>query len=151
MWQPKQPASEVVATLSLLRPAAIHVSASSGPGVRRAPRSASRRNVRSPIGTAKPLRFCRMTPTGQTCAALSASAKSVSPSWPDLALTIRCVADAAPGEREDVLAVDIAAGAHAQLAQDAAVEVEQNVGMRGVDRPVREEVVVSAATSCPRS
>jgi hypothetical protein len=42
--------------------------------------------------------------------------------------------DAAPGKREDVLAIDIAAGPHAQRTEDAAVEVEQNLGMRGVDR-----------------
>jgi hypothetical protein len=50
-------------------------------------------------------------------------------------------ADAAPAEGEHVLAVDVAAGAHAELAQDAAVEIEQHVGVRGIDRPVRVEVV----------
>ncbi len=42
---------------------------------------------------------------------------------------------------KDVFAIDIAAGLDAQLAQDAAVEVEQDVGVAGVDRAVRVELL----------
>ena len=50
-------------------------------------------------------------------------------------------ADAVAADGKDVLAVDLAAGAHAQLAQDAAVEVEQDVGVAGVHRPVGIELL----------
>ncbi len=72
---------------------------------------------------------------------LVGGATSVSRSSPDSELTTRCLADAAPAEREDVLAVDFARGAHAQFAEDAAVEVEQDLGVRGVHRAVGEELV----------
>ena len=40
------------------------------------------------------------------------------------------------------------AGPHAQLAQDAAVEVEQHVGVRGIDRPRSGRSARSAGSSC---
>lgn len=36
--------------------------------------------------------------------------------------------DATPGKGEDTLVIDLTAGAHAQFAQNAAVEVEQGIG-----------------------
>jgi hypothetical protein len=49
--------------------------------------------------------------------------------------------DAAPAHGEDVLAIDVARGGDAQAAHDAAVEVEQHVGVRGVHRAVGIEHV----------
>jgi ATP:corrinoid adenosyltransferase len=49
--------------------------------------------------------------------------------------------EAAPAHGEDVLAIDFARGGDAQAAHDAAVEVEQHVGMRGVHRAVGIEHV----------
>ena len=49
--------------------------------------------------------------------------------------------DAAPGQREHVLAVHLGGGAHAQLAQDAAVVVEQDVRVRAIQRAVRIEFI----------
>ena len=150
MWQPKQPASEVVATRSFLAQRC-HSSGRTSPDLRAlawtrrilqrlcADRAADRSGARRWARRSRRACF-RITPTGQTCMALSVSAMSVSSSRPDSALTIRCLVDAAPGEGEHVLAVHLAGGAHAQLAQDAAVEVEQDVRMRGIHRPIREEV-----------
>src|ERR1035437_8962429 len=46
-------------------------------------------------------------------------------------------ADAVTADREHIFSVYIATSLHAQFAQDATVEVEQDVGMAGIDRPVR--------------
>ncbi len=54
--------------------------------------------------------------------------------------------DAAPRQRKHVLAIDLRRGAHAQLAQDAAIEIEQDLGVRGIDRSVREQVVEARPT-----
>jgi hypothetical protein len=47
---------------------------------------------------------------------------------------------ASPAQCEYLLVVDVTRGAHAQFAQHAAIEVEQHLAMRGVHRPVREEM-----------
>src|SRR5512135_212181 len=51
------------------------------------------------------------------------------------------LAHAAARERKHLLAVHLGRRAHAQLAEDAAVEVEQQVRMARVHRPVGEEVI----------
>ena len=61
---------------------------------------------------------------------------------PRLGVDDEVLLDAPPGQREHVLAVDLGAGPDAELAEDAAVEVEQHVGVRGVDRAIGEERVV---------
>ena len=48
--------------------------------------------------------------------------------------------DAPAADGEDVLAVQVATGAHAQFAQDAAVEVDDEVRMGGIQVAAREEV-----------
>ena len=47
----------------------------------------------------------------------------------------------APAGGKHVLAVDFVAGTHAQGTQNAAIEVEQDVGVAGVDRAVRVELL----------
>ena len=54
---------------------------------------------------------------------------------------------APPGERKHGFAVDVAARPHAKLALDAAIEVEQHVRVRGVDRAVADRNRRNAASS----
>ena len=96
---------------------------------------------RCPIGITKPRRLGRITPTGQMSAARSVSAIVGVGQPAARAVDQQVRRDAMATDREHVLAVDIAAGAHAQLAQDAAVEVEQDVGVAGVDRAVGIELL----------
>jgi hypothetical protein len=89
MWQPKQPASDTVATFSLRGGAAGAAAASSS--LRRPVGPSARVEGRWPIGTAKPRRLGRITPTGQMRAARSSAVQSLSPSRPLALLTTRCV------------------------------------------------------------
>ena len=81
-----------------------------------------------------------MAPTGHTCAALSTAEKFVSPSLAGRRVDNDVRSHASSGERKDGLAVDVAARPDAKLALDAAIEIEQHVRVRRVDRAVRVEL-----------
>ena len=135
MWQPKQPASEVVASLtftgvldgpfpyiSALRDLRQLVSALIG----------SRSYLRSPIGSANPTCLIRIAPTGQTCAALSVIANVLSTSLPLGELMISLDSNPRPASPNTSLLIDVAARSHAQFALNAAAAVDDRVGMRRV-------------------
>jgi len=144
MWQPKQPASEVVATRSLRLSTAAFISHLLG---RRAPGEAldlhaDRLNIVAPAadrhGEAAPLAQDDADRADMRC--LVGERKVGVRQAPRLGIDDQVLADATPGEGKDVLAVDVATGAHAQLAENAAVEVEQHLGVRGIDRPIGIEL-----------
>src|SRR5574343_120826 len=138
MWQPKQPASEVVATFSFLvgavMSAALH-------------RFGNRRLVVLALADRhrEALAFLEDHADRADLRRLVIDREVGVAELAGLGIDDQVRLDAAPGQREDVLAIDVAAGPHAQRTEDAAVEVEQHLGMRGIDRPVREEVVVVRA------
>ena len=82
-----------------------------------------------------------MAPTGHTCAAASPHVEIGVGEAPRRRVDDHAGVDAAIADVEHVLAVDVAAGAHAQVAQDAAVVVEQDVRMRRVDTARRIEMI----------
>ena len=103
---------------------------------------------RWPTGVAKPTRLGRITPTGQTSTALSVRRDGAVAQQSRRRIDHQVLAHAAAGEREHLLAVDLGRGAHAQLAEDAAVEVEQQLRVRRVHRAGRGRSGRSAARSC---
>src|SRR5512139_3434542 len=133
MWQPKQPASEVVATLSLRRVTSVMVS------LQRARRVGERLCADRGLVEAAPADR-RHEP--DALAQDRAHRADVDGLVGDLHVRVgeparlgvhdQVLAEAAAGEREDVLAVHLARRAHAQLAEDAAVELEQDLGVGSV-------------------
>ncbi len=87
-------------------------------------RSACGRTAAGRPGPRSPTRFLRMAPTGQTSTALSVDVDVRCPPGRASALTAMLLVRAAADELEDVLAVQVARGAHAAGAQDAAVAVD---------------------------
>ena len=142
MWQPKQPASDAVATLGFamvcpphLLPLPLLAASMSEP-------MGLWSYSRLPIGhrEADALLEDARRP-GRRSAALSVTSMSVSASRAvgvDADLLVRAAAD----EPEDVLAVQLPRGADAAGAQDAAVAVDEDVRVRGVDLALREQVRV---------
>ena len=49
--------------------------------------------------------------------------------------------DATARQGEYVLAVDFPRGTHAQLAENTAIELEQDVRVRGIDRTIGKQIV----------
>src|SRR5574343_1693106 len=138
MWQPKQPASEVVATFSFLVGAVISAALR---------RFGNRRLVVLALADRhrETLAFLQDHADRADMGRLVVEREVGVAELAGLGIDDQVRLDAAPGQREDVLAIDVAAGPHAQRAEDAAVEVEQHLGVRGIDRPVGEEVVVVRA------
>src|SRR5574343_965740 len=137
MWQPKQPASEVVATFSFLVGAVMSA----------ALRFGNRRLIVGALADrhGKALPLLENHADRANMGRLVGQRKVGVAELAGLGIDDQVRLDAAPGQREDVLAIDVAAGPHAQRAEDAAVEVEQHLGVRGIDRPVGEEMVVVRA------
>ena len=97
--------------------------------------------VRLPIGTSNACRLIRMAPTGHTCAAASFDVEIGVGEAPRCGIDDHAGADAAIADVEHVLAIHIAARAHAEVAQDAPVAVEQDVRVRRIDVALRVEMV----------
>src|SRR5512139_312122 len=123
MWQPKQPASEVVATLSLRRVTSVMMS------LQRSRRVGKR--LRADRGLVVAARADRR---GEADALAQDHAHRADLDGlvgdlhvgvhqpPGLRVDDQVLAEAAAGQREDVLAIHLARGAHAQFAEDAAIE-----------------------------
>jgi hypothetical protein len=94
-----------------------------------------------PIGTAKPLALLENHADRADMRRLVGQGKIGVGQPPGLGIDDQVLGDAAPGERKDALAIDVAAGAHAQLAENAAIEVEQHLRVRSIERPVWIELV----------
>src|SRR5574343_1505388 len=138
MWQPKQPASEVVATLSFFL-AVMSLALRHGFGNRRLVVLAF------PDGHGKALPLLEDDPDRTDLRSLVVEREVGIGQLAGLGIDDQVRLDAAPGQRKNVLAIDVAAGPHAQRTEDAAVEIEQHLRMRRVDRPAREKVVVMRA------
>ena len=140
MWQPKQPASETVATLSLRGPCGMTGKIMTGL-LPPAPTRDSHRNAAGRSAITKPCRLGRITPdradVGRAVVQRHRRVGQPAAGAVDQQVGVNAVA----ADGKDILAVDIAAGAHAQLAQDAAVQVQQDVGVAGVHRPARVELL----------
>ena len=139
MWQPKQPASDTVATFSFTARPAV-----SDP--RRPP---------CLVGAALADGDHEAAPLGQDHAHRADARGAIGPSFEVVSPAGRWAVhhqvrgDAAAGDGEHVLAVDLAAGAHAQLAEDAAVQVEQQIRVARVHAAVGIELLEVRASSMP--
>ena len=89
-------------------------------------------------------------PPGRCCCRMVVSAAKGCRPADRSGLTSRCIANAVSAMAKNSLAVDFVAGAHAQLAQNAAVQVQPDVGMAGVHRAHgRLHVIVHAGHAQP--
>src|SRR6056297_3551360 len=145
MWQPKQPASEVVATLR--RGAGVSMSvllpAAGGRARGIAGRlGAHRFPVEGPLadGHAEAGLFLQNHAHRAHFGGLVRRRHVGVRQTPRQGVDDEVFAGAPPRQPEYVLAVHLVRGPHAQLAQDAAVEVEPYLGMGGIHRAYGEEV-----------
>ena len=104
-------------------------------------RSARRSNLRCPTGTAKPTRLTSRDPVGQAAIARSPGFASVPPS-PRSEFDRDALVVAAADEPEDSIAVQLGRGPDAAAAEDAAVAVDEELRVRGVQLALREHVGV---------
>src|SRR5574340_48740 len=133
MWQPKQPAREQVAMrtfCSLMAASGLHVL--NGEVVEYT--LADRHGEAAPLHQNRPGRahLDGLVGDGEIGIAQQAAGRIDDQDGPN----------SAPGKAEHVLAIHLAAGAHAKFAVNAAVAVEHHIGMGSVRLALRIEVVV---------
>src|SRR5574343_291175 len=138
MWQPKQPASEVVATFSFFL-ALMSLALRHDIGDRRLVVLAFA------DGHGKALVLLQDDADRADLGRLVVEREIGVAQAPRFGIDDQMRADAASGQCKNILAIDVAAGPHAQRAQDAAIEIEQHIRVRGIDWPIREEMIVMRA------